>query len=72
MIYRFGEYQLDTDSFALTGDGGNIAVEPQVFSLLQFLIENADRVVSKDELIDAVWEGRAISDGALNSRIYTS
>ena len=69
MIYRFGEYELDTNSFALTGVDGSIAVEPQVFSLLQLLIENAERVVTKDEIIDAVWDSRAISDSALNSRI---
>lgn len=69
MIYRFGPYAMDTDSFTLTGDEGEIAVEPQVFALLQFLIENRERVVSKDEIIDDVWDGRAISDSALNSRV---
>lgn len=69
MIYRFDPYSLDTDSLELTRGGDVIAIEPQVFSILAYLIENRDRVISKDELIDAVWDGRAISDGALNSRI---
>ena len=69
MIYSFDAFSLDTDSLELRQDGGAVAVEPQVFSVLAYLIGNRDRVVSKDELIEAVWDGRAISDGALNSRI---
>ena len=72
MIYRFGDYELDTKSFRLTASGSEIAVEPQVFSLLQFLIENYDRVVSKDEIIEHVWDGRIVSDGTLNSRINSA
>jgi TolB-like protein len=52
------------------GDGGGVVhVEPQVFDLLLHLTQNANRVVSKDELIEGVWNGRAVSDAALNSRI---
>ncbi|NQU72104.1 MAG: winged helix-turn-helix domain-containing protein, partial [Rhodospirillales bacterium] len=69
MIYRFDAFSLDTESLELCQDGVAIPVEPQVFSVLAYLIENRDRVVGKDELIDAVWDGRAISDGASNSRI---
>ena len=69
MIYRFDALSLDTESLELRRDNEVIAVEPQVFSVLAYLVEHRDRVVSKDELIDAVWDGRAISDGALNSRI---
>ena len=46
-----------------------VAVEPQVFSLIQYLIDNRDRVVSKDDIIGAVWAGRIVSDAALNSSI---
>ena len=69
MIYRFDAFSLDTGSLELRRDDVVVPVEPQVFSILAYLIENRDRVVGKDELIDAVWDGRAISDGALNSRI---
>ena len=69
MIYRFDPFSLDTESLELRSGDDVVPVEPQVFSVLTFLIENRDRVVGKDELIDAVWDGRAISDGALNSRI---
>lgn len=67
--YRFSGFSFDTDSLELTGDSGPVPLEPQVFQLLQFLIENRDRVVSKDEIIDAVWDGRIVSDTALNTRI---
>lgn len=67
MTYSFSEFSLDPDAFELTRDTDKIAVEPQAFSLLQFLIENRDRVVSKDELIEKVWDGRIVSDAALNS-----
>ena len=46
-----------------------IAVEPQVFDLLVYLVQNRDRVVSKDDLIASVWGGRIVSDSTLTSRI---
>lgn len=69
MIYRFKDFSLDTSSLELCRGDDPIALEPQVFSILVHLIENRDRVVGKDELIEAVWGGRAISDGSLNTRI---
>jgi TolB-like protein/tetratricopeptide (TPR) repeat protein len=69
VIYRFGNHTLDTETFRLTASGEEIAVEPQVFSLLQYLVENRERVVGKDEIIEHVWDGRIISDGTLTSRI---
>jgi DNA-binding winged helix-turn-helix (wHTH) protein/alpha-beta hydrolase superfamily lysophospholipase len=69
MIYRFGEFTLDPQTYDLQCNGEPIPVEPQVFGVLNFLIENHDRAVSKDELIDAVWDGRIVSDATLSSRI---
>lgn len=69
MIYLFDKCELDTDRLELRRDGEIQAVQPQVFSVLLHLIENREHVVSKDELIDAVWEGRVISDTTLTSRI---
>ncbi len=69
MIYHFDPFSLDTDSLELRKRKDLIPLEPQVFNILAYLIENRDRVVSKDELIKNIWDGRAISDGALNSRI---
>src|SRR5438067_179804 len=49
--------------------GARIPMQPQVFDLLLFLVENRDRLVSKDDLIGGVWGDRIVSDSALNSRI---
>lgn len=69
MQYRFSECEIDTDLQELRVDGQIRPIEPQVFSLLAYLIENRNHVVSKDDLIDAVWAGRIVSDAALSSRI---
>jgi TolB-like protein len=67
--FLFGDYTLDTNRRELCRRSQPIAVEPQVFDLLVYLIEHRDRVVSKDDLIDAVWAGRIVSDSTLTSRI---
>jgi TolB-like protein/DNA-binding winged helix-turn-helix (wHTH) protein/Flp pilus assembly protein TadD len=69
MVYRFENFVFDPDAAGLLDSGQPVALEPQVFSLLKYLIENRGRIVSKDELIDEIWQGRAISDAALNTRI---
>ncbi len=69
MIYRFGSFTLDTTVYELRRDGDAVAIEPQVFSLLQYLIEHRDQVVSKDDLIAAVWQGRIVSEATLSSRV---
>ena len=53
---------LDADLRELSRAGEPIAVEPQVFDLLIYLVENRDRVVTKDDLIETVWDGRIVSD----------
>ena len=72
MIYRFGDYTLDASVFELRRRGDPVPIEPQVFSTLEFLIRNRDRVVSRDDLIAAVWDGRAVSDTTLSSRIFAA
>jgi len=69
MILRFEECELDTGRYELRRGGEAVPVEPQVFDLLRMLIENRDRIVTKDELFAEVWEGRIVSDATLNSRI---
>ena len=69
MIYRFGTFSLDPVRLELRDNETLVTVEPQVFALLDFLLEHRDRVVTKEEIIDAVWDGRIVSDGTLNSRI---
>jgi len=69
MIFRFEDCSLDSERRELRRDGTLRPIEPQVFDLLEHLLRNRTRVVSKDDLIDAVWRGRAISDAALSTRI---
>jgi TolB-like protein/tetratricopeptide (TPR) repeat protein len=67
--YSFADCTLDTDGRELRRSGGLIAVTPQVFDLLEYLIRNRERVVSKDDLIAAIWNGRIVSESALTTRI---
>jgi TolB-like protein len=67
--FFFGNHKLDTDRRELHRGSTPVAVEPQVFDLLKYLVENRDRVVSKDDLIASVWAGRNVSDSTLSSRI---
>jgi DNA-binding winged helix-turn-helix (wHTH) protein/tetratricopeptide (TPR) repeat protein len=67
--YLFEGYALDPDRRELRCGARLIAVEPQVFDLLEYLIRNRERVVSRDELIASIWGGRAISESALGTRI---
>jgi len=67
--FRLGNHELDGELRELTRDGVIVPVQPQVFDLLLCLVENRDRLVSKDDLVAEVWDNRPISDSALNSRI---
>ncbi len=69
MRFEFADCSLDTDTLVLTRAGASVAVEPQVFDLLLLLAENSGRVVSKDEMIAAVWGGRIVSKSAISARI---
>jgi TolB-like protein len=72
MQFLFADHTLDTDRRELRRGHDPVAVEPQVFDLLTYLVENRDRVVSKDDLIASVWRGRITSDSTLSSRIYAA
>ena len=72
MIHRFESFELDTDRYELRRQGQPRAVEPQVFSLLTMLVENRHRMVPREEIIGAIWAGRAVSDSALSSRIKSA
>src|SRR6202051_4229983 len=67
--YLFEEYAFDTDRRELHRGADVVSVAPQVFDLLDYLIRNRERVVSKDDLISAVWNGRIVSDAALTTRL---
>ncbi|MEO7206565.1 MAG: winged helix-turn-helix domain-containing protein [Steroidobacteraceae bacterium] len=72
MIYRFGPFELDMAKVELRADGKARSVEPQVFALLALLVENRERLVTKDEIIEKVWEGRPVSEAAVASRIKSA
>ena len=69
MLYRFGEYQIDTDVFELRRGTEAVKVEPQVFDLLVYLILHRNRVVSQSELLDSIWSGKIVSLSTVASRI---
>src|SRR5215471_3781961 len=69
MQYSFEDFVIDSDRRELTRNAEPIAVGPQVFDLLLHLVRNREHVVSKDELLDAVWAGRIVSESTVTSHI---
>ena len=69
MRYRFEEFAFDIDRRELHRGAEVVSIAPQVFDLLEYLIRNRERVVSKDDLINAIWNGRIVSDAALTTRL---
>ena len=69
MLYCFEDFVLDPDRRELRRAGAVIDVQPRAFDLLQYLIANRDRVVSKDDILAAIWGGRIVSESALTTRI---
>ena len=69
MRYLFEDYTFDTERRELHRGVDAVSITPQVFDLLEYLIRNRERVVSRDDLINAVWNGRIVSDAALTTRL---
>lgn len=69
MPFQFEDFVLDPDRRELSRAGTPVAVEPQVFDLINYLICNRDHVVTRDNLLEAVWNGRIVSESTLTSRI---
>jgi TolB-like protein len=69
MSFFFDDIEIDVGRRELRRAANAVHVEPQVFDLLVYIVQNRDRVVSKDNLIDAVWGGRIVSESTLTSRI---
>jgi len=72
LIYRFSNVVFDTQRRELRRGDVMVAVEPQVFDLLEFLVGARDRVVSRDDLMAAVWHGRIVSEATLSSRVNSA
>ena len=69
MIYAFENFELDTKLYELRQDGQACRMEPQVFDMLLYIVENRDRVVTKNDLFDHIWKNRVVTDSALTSRL---
>lgn len=69
MRYTFEDYVLDSERRELRHGSALVPLAPQVFDLLEYLIRNRERVVSKDDLFASIWDGRIVSDSALSTRI---
>ncbi|GAA1041772.1 adenylate/guanylate cyclase domain-containing protein [Virgisporangium ochraceum] len=69
MLYRSGDLEVDTDAFEVRAAGRPVDVEPKVFDVLVLLMANPSRVLSKEELLDAVWGNRFVSESALTTAI---
>jgi len=69
---RFGDVELDLAAFELRRGGALHPVEPQVFELISYLARNAGRLITKDELIENIWNGRIVSDATLASRLKSA
>lgn len=72
MPWTFGDFELDAERFQLSRRGDPVRLEPQVLSLLIHLVRNRGRMVTKDELVSAVWLGRAVSDASISSRVRSA
>jgi TolB-like protein/DNA-binding winged helix-turn-helix (wHTH) protein len=72
LLYSFEDFSLDTARRELRRSGALISLQPQVFDLLEYSIRNRERVVSKDDLLAAVWHGRIVSESTLSTRINTA
>ncbi len=71
-MLHFGVFELDVDSFELRRDGTRVEVEPQVLEVILHLAARRDRMVRKEELLDAVWGDRFVSESALTSRVKSA
>ena len=69
MVYKFDQFEVDDREFRLTDDGMPVQLEPKALRLLVYLIENRNRLVRKQELLDAVWQDAMVTENALTRAI---
>ncbi len=69
MIFQFHQFTLDTNQYRLSLSGNSVSIEPQAFDLLVYLIQNRDKVVTRDELLENLWKGKVVTDSALGVRL---
>src|SRR5215467_2245119 len=69
MRYQFGDFELTTERYERRRNGTVLRVEPLVFDLILFLLRHAGRVVSRDEIVEGVWQGRLVSETTIDGCI---
>ncbi|MCF2947017.1 winged helix-turn-helix domain-containing protein [Paraglaciecola aquimarina] len=72
MIYRFNNTEVNLSQFEIRVCDNLVAVEPKVFDLIIYLIQHRDRVISRDELFEQVWQGREVSDTSLSNHVKSA
>ncbi len=72
MIIQFNKITIDTKTFDVSRDGEHIDIEPKVYDLIVYLIKNRERVVSRDDILENVWQGVIVSDTSLSNRIKSA
>ncbi len=72
MTWTFGDFELDPERFELLRRREPVRLEPQVISLLIHPVRHRNRLVTKDEIVAKVWQGRAISDASISSRVRSA
>ncbi|MCP4272673.1 MAG: hypothetical protein GY781_12025 [Gammaproteobacteria bacterium] len=72
MIYKFDNIEVDTLNYRLSANGQLVSIEPLVFDLLVYLLTNRDRLVTRQEILDSIWEDREVSDSAISNLIKSA
>ncbi|MGL6223246.1 MAG: winged helix-turn-helix domain-containing protein, partial [Steroidobacteraceae bacterium] len=70
--FRIGDYVVDTARYRISHGDVTVAVEPKVFDLLVHLIRHRDRVLTREQLFEAVWDGREVSDATLSNHVRSA
>ncbi len=72
MIYKLNKIEIDTSRFTVIRNKETIAVEPQVFNLIVYLIENRNKIISRAEILESLWQGRVVSDTSITNHIKSA
>jgi DNA-binding winged helix-turn-helix (wHTH) protein len=65
VIFLFGQFELDLDRYRLRREGSEVPLQPKVFDVIRFLVEHHDRIVHKEDLLNAIWCGEHVNETAV-------